>query len=271
MLLQEEHGFSERRACTAVGLSRSVARYQRRPDQDDEVITVLEELVERYPDRGFSKLFKLIRRGGFQWNHKKVWRVYCQLKLNLRRRGKKRLPVRNPLPLTVGETINTGWSMDFMSDSLWDGRKFRTFNVLDDFNREALAVEVDLNLPATRVIRVLERIAAWRGYPQKIRLDNGPEFIATVLADWAQSKDIELDFIEPGKPTQNGFIERFNGSFRRGVLDMYVFRNLTQVRDAAEIWLRQYNEEIPHDSLNDLTPVEYRTIHSPETSSYGWA
>ena len=175
------------------------------------------------------------------------------------------------MPLVVGETVNAGWSADFMSDALWDGRRFRTFNVVDDFNREALAVEIDLNLPASRVIRVLDRIAAWRGYPDKLRLDNGPEFIASALADWAEQHGVLLDFIQPGKPTQNGFIERFNGSYRRGVLDMYVFRNLTEVRDATETWLRQYNEEIPHDSLSDLTPVEYRMIHAPETSTYGWA
>ena len=132
---------------------------------------------------------------------------------------------------------------DFMSDALWDGRKFRTFNVLDDFNREALAVEIDLSLPALRVIRVLERLAAWRGYPLKLRMDNGPEFIAVALADWAEEK---------------------------GVLDMYVFRTLNEVRERADVWLRAYNEEIPHKSLGMLTPVEYRLKHAPETSSNGW-
>lgn len=268
--LREEHGFSERRACAAVGLSRSVARYVPRPDQDDEVIAMLQELVERFPERGFSKLFKLIRRRGHRWNHKRVWRVYCALGLNRRRAGKKRLPNRTPRSLVTGDRINAGWSADFMSDALWDGRRFRTFNVIDDFSRECLAIEIDLNLPATRVIRVLDRIAAWRGYPVKLRLDNGPEFIATALAEWAEAKGVELDFIEPGRPMQNGFIERFNGSYRSGVLDMYVFRTLTEVREHTERWLADYNEQIPHDSLNDLTPVEYRIIHHPETSSFAW-
>lgn len=269
-MLQDEHGFSERRACKAVGLSRSVARYQRRPSKDENVIAVLLELSERFPDRGFGKLFKLVRRRGFVWNHKRVWRVYCELKLNKRRRGKRRLPNRNPVPLAVSDTVNTSWSADFMSDALWDGRRFRTFNVVDDFNREALAVEIDLNLPAARVIRVLDRIAAWRGYPSQLRLDNGPEFIATALAEWAEAKGVKLEFIQPGRPMQNGFIERFNGSYRRGVLDMYIFRNLNEVREHTEQWLQDYNEEIPHDSLGDLTPVEYRITHCPETSSYAW-
>jgi len=133
-----------------------------------------------------------------------------------------------------------------------------------------LGVEIDLNLPASRVIRTLERVAAWRGYPAKLRLDNGPEFVALVLAEWAERKGIKLDFIEPGRPMQNGFIERFNGSFRRGVLDMHVFRNLSDVRDQAERWLVDYKREVPHDSLGGLTPVEFRQQHNPATLGYGW-
>lgn len=231
---------------------------------------MLQELVERFPDRGFGKLFKLIRRRGHDWNHKRVWRVYRALGLNRRRVGKKRLPTRNPQPLAAGDAINQCWSIDFMSDALWDGRRFRTFNVVDDFSREGLGIEIDLNLPSTRVIRALGRIAAWRGYPSMLRVDNGPEFIAQALADWAEARGIDLEFIKPGRPMQNGFIERFNGSYRRGVLDMYVFRTLNEVREQTERWLADYNEHIPHDALNDLTPVEYRIAHHPETSNYGW-
>ena len=160
--------------------------------------------------------------------------------------------------------------MDFMSDALMSGRRFRTFNVVDDCNREILASEVDLNLPAARVIRVLERIAAWRGYPSKLRMDNGPEFVAVALADWAEQHHVELAFIQPGRPMQNGFIERFNRSYRDGVLNMYVFRTLEEVRERTEVWMKDYNEELPHDSLGDLTPVEYRVFNHPETSSNGW-
>jgi len=268
--LVEQHGLSERRACQAAGLARAVARYAPKPNGDEAVITVLMELAKRFPERGFGKLFKLIRRRGLTWNHKRVWRVYCQLKLNHRRRGKKRLPNRDPTSLRVSDAMNVCWSADFMSDTLWDGRRFRTFNVVDDFNREALAIEIDLNLPALRVIRILDRIAAWRGYPDKLRLDNGPECVSTTLAEWAECYGVELKFIQPGRPMQNGFIERFNGSYRRGVLDMHVFRTLTEVREHTETWLRDYNEEIPHDSLNDLTPIEYRQLQYLETSSYRW-
>lgn len=244
--------------------------YRPDPGADDAVIAVLQELAERFPERGFGKYFKVIRRRRLGWNHKRVYRVYCALNLNRRRIGKKRLPPRTPAPLAVPGQMNMSWSMDFMSDALWCGRRFRTFNVVDDFNREILAIEIDLNLPAARVIRVLERIVAWRGYPDKIRMDNGPEFIAASLADWAQQHNVELEFIEPGRPMQNGFIERFNRSYREGVLDMYVFRTLEEVRERTEVWKNDYNEELPHDALGDLTPVEYRVLHHPETSSYGW-
>jgi putative transposase len=171
------------------------------------------------------------------------------------------VPNRYPIPLVADDQINNSGSIDFMCDALWDGWRFRTFNVIDDFSREALAVEVDLNLPATRVIRTLERVAAWRGYPAKLRLDNGPPLIALALAEWVERKGT-LDFIQPGRPMQNGFIECFNGSFRRCVLDMHVFRNFTEVREQAEQWVADYNNEIPHDSLDGLTPAEFRVPSS---------
>ena len=234
------------------------------------MIAKLQEAVERYPAYGFSKLFKALRRWGHPWNHKRVYRLYCELKLNKRRRGKKRLPTRSPEPLAVPAMANQCWSMDFMSDSLFCSRRFRTFNVVDDFNREALAIEIDLNLPAPRVIRVLDRLAAWRGYPDKLRMDNGPEFISAALAEWAEDHSIDLDFIQPGKPTQNSYVERFNRTYRDEVLNMYVFRTLKEVREVTEKWIREYNEERPHDALNDLTPWEYlEQYNRPENSNLG--
>lgn len=167
--------------------------------------------------------------------------------------------------------MNECWSADFMSDALWDGRCFRTFNVVDDFNREALTIEVDFSLPAPRVVRELDRIAAVRGYPLKLRLDNGPEFIALALAEWAEQHRVTLEFIKPGKPMQNGFIERFNRTYRQAVLDMYVFTTLNEVREQTEKWLKEYNEERPHDALGDMTPREYLLTQNPEISTYGWS
>lgn len=266
---KHRHGASQRRACRVVGISESVYRYQPDPHRDDEVIAKLQEAVERYPAYGFSKLFKILRRWGHPWNHKRVYRLYCELNLNKRRRGKRRLPARNPEPLAVPTQANHCWSMDFMSDSLMCGRRFRTFNLVDDFNRKALAIEIDLNLPAPRVIRVLERAVAWRGYPNKLRMDNGPEFISTTLAEWAEEHQVALEFIQPGNPTQNSYVERFNHTYREEILNMYVFRTLNEVRQLTEGWTREYNEERPHDALGDLTPWEYLAKNQePENSNY---
>ena len=148
---------------------------------------------------------------------------------------------------------------------------FALFNVVDDFNRELLAIEVDFNLPAQRVVRTLDRIAAQRGYPLKLRLDNGPEFVSITLADWAEQHGVLLKFINPGKPMQNGFIERFNRSYREAVLDMFVFQSLSEVREQTEKWLREYNEERPHESLGNMTPREYLLTQKPEVSTYEWS
>ena len=176
---------SIRQACRTLSLSRTVFRYQPDTRRDEPVNHRLTEASERYPRYGFKKLFKVLRRQGHVWNHKRVHRIYCLLKLNFRRKGKQRLPVRNPVPLATPEALNQCWSIDFMHDALTCGRRLRTFNVVDDFNREALAIEIDLNIPAQRVVRVLDKIAANRGYPLKMRMDNGPELISLALAQWA--------------------------------------------------------------------------------------
>jgi putative transposase len=248
-----------------------VYRYRKRPNRDVEIVEQLLQLAHQRPEEGFSKLFKRLRRQGRRWNHKRVHRVYCSLKLNKRRKGKRRLPTRNPTPLAVPETMNECWSGDFMSDALWDGRRFRTLNVIDDFNREGLLIEIDFNLPAPRVVRELDRIAAYRGYPTKLRLDNCLELISLALAEWAEEHGVKLDHIKPGKPMQNGFIERFNRTYRQAVLDMYVFQTLNEVREQTETWLKEYNEERPHDSLGDLSPREFLLTKMPEVSTYGWS
>ncbi len=250
-------GLSTRAACRAVSLSRTVYRYQPNRGKDDLVIAALLDLAEKKPRYGFGKMFQILRRRGQTWNHKRVYRVYCGLRLNLRRKGKKRLLNREPEPLSAPEGMNQCWSADFMSDALWCGRRFRTFNLVDDHNREALAIEVDLNLPAERIVRVLDQVGSWRGYPRKLRVDNGPELTGIRLADWAERHGVTMEFIKPGRPMQNGYIERFNRTYREEVLDMYVFKRLHDVQEVTERWLIEYNEERPHEALGNLTPREY--------------
>jgi putative transposase len=179
------------------------------------------------------------------------------MRLNIRRRAKRRLPARIREALFIPEGPNEVWSIDFMSDALVDGRKFRVLNVIDDFNRESLAIEVDTSLPSRRVIRVLERIIARRGKPTCLRTDNGPEFISHLLQEWCEAGGIRLVYIQPGKPTQNAYIERKNGTMRRGLLNAYLFYSLGEVRLMAEEWQVDYNTERPHKSLGYLSPVKY--------------
>jgi len=264
------YDLSQRAACRVMAMSRTSFNYQPDHSKDEPVIKALIQLAEEKPAYGFGMMFAVLRRQGKTWNHKRVYRIYKLLKLNLRRKGKKRLPSRNPEPLAVPAGINQCWSADFMSDALMDRRRFRTFNIADDFNREALAIEVDFSLPAPRIIRVLDRIASQRGYPEKMRLDNGPEFISVALADWAEENQVMLDFIQPGKPTQNSFIERFNRTYRTEVLNMYLFKEISEVRDITNNWIREYNEERPHTALGRLTPREYRLNKCTENSNFNW-
>lgn len=217
----------------------------------------LEELVKRHPTIGFWKCYYRLRRKGFDCNHKRLYRVYKLLKLNIRRKIKRRLPQRIKQPLTLPEGTNKTWSMDFMSDSLVDGRRFRLLNIIDDYNRESLWIEVDTSLPALRVIRVLERLLELRSKPNRIRVDNGPEFISDRLGNWCEERQILLQFIQPGKPTQNGFVERNNGSLRKELLNAYHFFSLQEVRMMAEEWQQDYNHERPHDSLGNVPPIEF--------------
>lgn len=252
----EEHGVSQRQACKALGMPRSTVQYHPRAKNDTEVIAQLEKLIEKHPAIGFWQSYFRLRRKGFGWNHKKVYRIYTSLKLNIRRRFKKRLPARVKQALFQPETINEVWSIDFMSDSLWDGRKFRVLNIIDDYNREMLAMEADLSLPALRVIRVLEFLLEFRGLPKMIRVDNGPEFISHVLDEWCRKHGVILVYIQPGKPMQNGYVERCNGSVRKELLNANVFYTLAEVREKIEEWMEDYNHHRPHEALGYRAPVD---------------
>ena len=246
-------------------LSRSVYYYQSHRD-DHAVIEKLQNMADKRPTDGFWKMYFRIRREGLIWNHKRIHRVYKLLKLNMKRKGKRRLPARIMQALEVVTEINLSWSMDFMSDALQSGRKLRTFNLIDDFNREVLAIEIDTSLPAERIIRVLEQVIAWRGKPKRIRVDNGPEFISFKLAVWCEERGIHLQFIQPGKPTQNAYIERFNGSYRKDVLDAYLFQDIDQVRMLTEEFMDDYNNHRPHDGLGGRSPVDMLDVGLWKTS-----
>jgi putative transposase len=255
MLVQEK--LSVRRACKLVSLPRSVLMYQKKPKDDSSLIEALHELVNKHPAIGFWKCYYRLRRKGYSCNHKRLYRVYTMLRLNVRRRARRRLPQRIKQPLLAPQAINQGWSMDFMCDSLVDGRRFRLLNIIDEYNRESLAIEIDTSLPALRVIRTLEQLIERREKPQVIRVDNGPEFISDRLQQWCDDKQILLQFIQPGKPMQNGFVERNNGSLRKELLDAYLFYSLREVRQMAEEWQHDYNHERPHESLGNVPPVEF--------------
>ena len=192
-------------------------------------------------------------------NYKRIWRIYQVLSLQIgKRRKKKVLPERVKQPLQVPTQPNVCWSMDFMSDTLTDGRRFRTLNVVEDWNREVLGIEVDFSLPATRVVTLLTTLVSRHGVPARIRVDNGPELSSQVLQTWCREQQIDLHWIQPASPTQNAYIERFNGSFRRELLNAYLFTSLHQVREHCQLWQDDYNHLRPHQALNFLTPIEFR-------------
>jgi putative transposase len=243
--------------------------YYKSQKDDTEVIEALQDLAFKHPTYGFRKLFAYIRRSGKQWNHKRIYRVYKLLKLNRRRKGKRRLPSRVKQPLVKQELINQSWSMDFMSDSIVGGRRFRTFNLIDDCTREVLAIEIDTSLSSKRIIRTLERVILDRGKPNIIRTDNGPEFTSKDLELWARDNEIQIQFIQPGRPMQNGYIERFNRIYRESILDAYLFFDLDQVRMLTDEWMDEYNNRRPHESLENLTPNEWKMKQlKPELSTF---
>jgi putative transposase len=228
---------------------------------DGYIIARLQQLATEHPREGFWKCHFRIRNSGEVINHKRLHRVYQQLNLPLRRKHKKRFPARVKEPLAVPAHFTHTWSIDFMSDALLGSRKFRTFNVIDDYNREILFVEADYSLKSSRVIWVLRHLIHKYGKPTKIRMDNGPEFIADLAKTWSEASGIEFKYIQPGKPTQNAYIERFNKSYRDGVLNAYLFENLDQVREATAIWVHDYNNFRPHESLQNLSPIAYKEMN----------
>ena len=253
---------SKAKACRIAGLSRTVLYRPRvdRAQRDHEVITVLNEiLAQRSRARwGFWKCYERLRLDGYVFNHKRVHRVYCEMKLNMKRRTKKRIITRVAQPLNLVQELNCVWSLDFMRDTLYDGRPFRTLNVIDEGNREALRIEIGRSITAARVVRIMNELIEVYGRPEAIRLDNGAELTSYAFTEWAEQNGVQLRFIQPGKPNQNAFIERFNKSFRQEVLDANLFNTLAEVQEIADEWLADYNEYRPHESLGNLPPAVFK-------------
>jgi putative transposase len=268
--LTSEHHLSVRRACRVAGLARA-AWYDPPPDRavrDAAVIDALMALVDVHPRWGFWKCFDRLRLDGHGWNHKRVHRVYCGLRLNLARRTRRRVPPRFRQALVAPTRLNEVWALDFMHDALYGGRRFRTLNVLDEGNREGLAIEVGTSIPAARVIRVLGQLVALYGRPERLRLDNGPELTAQVLTEWCGQRGIGLQYIQPGKPVQNAFIERFNRTYREEVLNAYLFQSTQEAQALSDAWLVDYNERRPHDALGRVPPLTFLPRVLPRPASH---
>ena len=254
----KNHRVSIRLACESLGISETCFRYQAKlSDENAEIAECLIRLTEDHKNWGFGLCFLHLRNvKGFGWNHKRVYRIYRDLELNLRIKPRKRLVREKLQPLAVPEVINDSWSMDFMHDQLNDGRRYRLLNVIDDYNREGLGIEVDFSLPTERVIRTLDHIIEWRGKPRSIRCDNGPEYVSRKLLTWAKHRGIHLAFIQPGKPQQNAYIERYNRTVRYDWLNQYLFESTEDVQNQATRWLWHYNNERPNMGLGGITPQQ---------------
>ncbi len=261
--LKTLRGYSERRASALIGCSRSMIRYRIRRADDELLVAKVKELINDGNNRaGYRLLNFLLRRDhAMVVNHKRFYRVYCYAGLQVPKRKKRHARYIRNGSSSPATRPNERWSMDFVPDTLASGRTFRTLNVIDDFTCESLAIEIDSTLPSQRVIRLLERIAAERGFPEVLKTDNGPEFSSLITRKWAAERGIKQHFIDPGEPTQNGKIESFNARYRDEVLNEHWFRTLDEARETSETWRVRYNTHRPHGSLNYLTPEAFAGRH----------
>lgn len=247
---------SQRRSCTLIGIDRTSCRYVARREPDDALRARLRQLARERPRWGYRTLYEILRRDTVV-NHKKVHRLYRLDGLQVRRRRRKRVAAADRVPLIPAMRPNQRWSMDFTSDTLSNGRPFRTLNIVDDCTRECPAIEVDHSLPGLRVTRVLDHLAETRGLPQTIVCDNGPEFAGRELDRWAYRRGVRIHFIDPGKPVQNAFVESFNGKFRDECLNEHWFLDINDARRTIETYRREYNSYRPHSSLGGKTPEQF--------------
>ena len=260
---QETAALSERRACRFLGVHRSLVRYRSCRPPEAELRGRLKELAERHPSWGSPRLTWLLRREGRVVNHKKVERLYREEGLTVRQRHRKRV-ARPRIEMPTPRRADEQWSMDFMRDQLAGGRVFRLLTVVDHFTRESPVIEVDLSLPGARVAQVLDRVARRRGLPRSIRVDNGPEFTGRALDEWAHRRGVKLEFIRPGKPVENAFIESFNGRIRQECLNQHWFLDLDDARRTIEAWRISYNTNRPHSGIGGRTPAEFAKMNQRE-------
>ncbi len=257
------HGYNRARACRLVELARSSYYHRSERVNDGELRSALRRLAAQRRRFGYRRLLVLLRREGWQDNHKRVFRIYQEERLQVSRRKRKRVCAGRRLPLERAARVNQRWSLDFVSDQLADGRRIRLLTVVDDYSRECLAVEVDNSLTGQRVTRLLERLRQQRGLPEGLRTDNGPEFSGITLDRWAYERGVALQFIEPGKPMQNGYVESFNGKLRDECLNEHWFMGLEEAREIVEAWRCDYNQNRPHSALTYRTPLEFAAAQPP--------
>jgi len=253
----EAHRLSRSRCCRLAGLSRSTAYYVSHHPDDGKIRERLKELAKAHRRYGYLRLHYLLRKEGLVVNAKRTYRLYREEGLQVhRRKGRKRFRGER-IPLQPADRPNHRWSLDFMSDSLCTGRRFRTLNVGDDFSRWNLGILADFSISGSRMARFLDVLAECHGYPKELVMDNGPECTSRAMFVWSQQTGVKLRFIQPGKPMQNGFIESFNGKFRDECLNEHWFTSLEEARKIIEKWRMHYNEERPHSALGYQTPKEY--------------
>ncbi len=258
----EQHHLSERRACRLVGLSRD--SYRNPPVVDEATQQLSAKIVEIAQVRrrfGYRRIHDLLRPDFPGVNHKRVYRLYSQAKLAVRKRKKVRRAASERVPLTVASRVNEVWSMDFVSDSLANGRRIKCLTVADDFTHECVDIAVDYGISGQYVTRLLDRAAIFRGYPAAVRTDNGPEFTCRAFIAWAQAHGVQHILIQPGRPMQNGYIESFNGKFRDECLNEHWFQTLQQARSEIANWRQDYNQVRPHSSLGRIPPAEFAQRH----------
>ena len=255
----DEKGYSQRGACRLVGLHAKTYRYCSRRTDDSTIRERLRELAAERRRFGYRRLHILLAREGIRLNHKRLFRIYREERLTVRRRGGRKRALGTRAPLVLPKQVNHRWSLDFASDALLDSRRFRILAVVDDFSRESLALVSDTSLSGARVVRELDRIAAQRGYPGMIVSDNGTELTSHAILRWQQEHGVHWHYIAPGKPMQNGFAESFIGRLRDECLNEHLFPSLSAARRIIEAWRVDYNTMRPHTSLNGLTPIAFAT------------